>query len=155
MPPREALPPHLRHSGDKRANNSGPSYKPDQQTRELVYRLAPLLKVEEICAIIGISMPTLYKYYKETLAEGRAAANAVVGNLIFKQIVAGNVDLMKFWAARKMGWVEQKVVPPAEEDDLSEAGLEALQQELRELQERRRIAGMAEEIVGGKAEAAE
>ena len=56
----------------------------DDSTAEMIKSLSGLgITHEQICAIVKISKPTLYKYYQEELQEGKANANAQVAKNLF------------------------------------------------------------------------
>ena len=68
---------------------------------------------EQMCAIVKISRPTLYKYYQEELQEGKANANAQIARNLFK-IATGSgreaVTACIFWLKTQAKWKETDVI---------------------------------------------
>tara|TARA_Y100001937_G_scaffold243_1_gene307 strand:- start:2894 stop:3277 length:384 start_codon:yes stop_codon:yes gene_type:complete len=71
---------------------------------------------EQICSVIGITKPTLYKYYSEELLQGKAGANAKVLENLFR-IATGDgreaVTACIFWAKTQCGFREVQHVEVA------------------------------------------
>lgn len=56
-----------------------------EENERLVTQLSGLgLPHEQICSILNISKPSLYKYYQEELIKGKATANAKISENLFK-----------------------------------------------------------------------
>jgi|TARA_Y100000004_G_C8936352_1_gene422270 virulence-associated protein VapD len=86
----------------------------DDSTAEMIKSLSGLgITHEQICAIVKISKPTLYKYYQEELQEGKANANAQVAKNLFK-IATGSgreaVTASIFWLKTQAKWKETDVI---------------------------------------------
>jgi len=86
----------------------------DDSTAEMIKSLSGLgITHEQICAIVKISKPTLYKYYQEELQEGKANANAQVAKNLFK-IATGTgreaVTASIFWLKTQAKWKETDVI---------------------------------------------
>ena len=63
----------------------------------------------DIGASIGISEPTLRKYYADELRLGHVKANAAVAQSLFKKATGDGsqaVTAAIFWAKTRMGWKE-------------------------------------------------
>lgn len=136
--PRAQLPVSKRHQPHAKGQ-PGNTFTPTDTHRRTIEKLAPILKVEEICAIIGISIPTMYKYFTENLNIGRAMANAIVGQTAFNLAAKGNVPMVKHWTETRMGWVIPKdaVQPPEDGIDLAKQTSVQLEAEAAELVKRR------------------
>jgi len=59
---------------------------------------------EDIAASIRMSSDILVKLYDKELAEGRAIANAKVGQKLFEKAMDGDVTALIFWAKCRMRW---------------------------------------------------
>lgn len=68
---------------------------------------------EQIAKIIGISVPTLHKHFRDDLDVGKIRANRAVAANLFK-IATGDgkaaVTAGTFWARTQMRWKETSVV---------------------------------------------
>jgi len=62
--------------------------------------------IREIAAIVGISVPTIYKYYREDLTLGKGLTNAKVVNALYEAAIGGNVSAMMYWTKHRCGWKE-------------------------------------------------
>jgi hypothetical protein len=93
------------------------AHKPNDETRAEVAALASFgIPQEDIAAYIGISKPTLAKYYPEELKISSIKANGEVGKYLFS--LASGQALKQgashsecarsamFWAKTRMGWRE-------------------------------------------------
>lgn len=60
----------------------------------------------EIIALLGISKPTLRKYYRRELDTGASRANNVVAGSLFKKCKAGDTIACIFWLKTRAGWRE-------------------------------------------------
>lgn len=93
------------------------SHEPTDETRAQVQALASFgTPQEDIAEFIGISKPTLAKYYKEELKISSIKANAEVGKFLFN-MASGRAQKQgasfaecsraaMFWAKTRMGWRE-------------------------------------------------
>ena len=87
--------------------------KTDENAR-MVTQLAGLgLPHKQICSILDISKPTLYKYYNNDLVKGKATANAKISENLFK-IATGTgreaVTACIFWLKTQARWTEKQVL---------------------------------------------
>ena len=68
---------------------------------------------DQICGILDISKPSLYKYYQEELIKGKAKANAKISENLFK-IATGTgreaVTACIFWLKTQARWTERQVL---------------------------------------------
>ena len=86
----------------------------EESVAEMVKSLSGLgITHEQMCAIVKISRPTLYKYYQEELQEGKANANAQLARNLFK-IATGSgreaVTACIFWLKTQAKWKETDVI---------------------------------------------
>lgn len=85
-----------------------PPHKPDSRDLKRVRTMVSMgMTQEEICAVIGVSKPTLHKYYRAELDAGAAEANAAVAQSLFKQATnpdKPNVVAAIFWLKARAGW---------------------------------------------------
>ena len=91
---------------------------PTSVLREKVKRLAGFgVQNPEIAKAIGISHPTLMKYYAEEIIAGPAETNAKVAEALYLKALSGernSVQAAIFWLKCRAGWRELPP-PPAEE----------------------------------------
>ena len=90
-----------------------PSIKPTEEDRKLVESMSGYgVPHENICALVcgGINNDTLKKYFKKELDQGKAKANAKVGQTLFQKAVAGDTTAAIWWSKTQMGWSETKKV---------------------------------------------
>ena len=85
-----------------------PPHKPDERDLKRVRTMVGMgMTQDEICAVIGVSKPTLHKYYRADLDVGAAEANAAVAQSLFKQATNAekpNVIAAIFWLKARAGW---------------------------------------------------
>ena len=85
-----------------------PPHKPDERDLKRVRTMVGMgMTQDEICAVIGVSKPTLHKYYRADLDVGAAEANAAVAQSLFKQATNAekpNVVAAIFWLKARAGW---------------------------------------------------
>jgi len=85
------------------------THEPTDKLRSEVELLSGLgLRQEDICRVVGVSLPTLHKYYREELDLGMAKANANVARALYRQAIdEGNTTAMIFWLKCRAGWRRQ------------------------------------------------
>ena len=87
------------------------AHKPTDETRARVEQLAAAgTRNEDIALYLGITRPTLDKYYKEELKIGTIKANAVIANTLYQQAKEGNTTAAIFWLKTRAGWRETQKV---------------------------------------------
>jgi hypothetical protein len=85
-------------------------HEPTAETRAEVATLSGQgLPHIDIARLIGITVPTLHKYYREDLDRGMALANATVSGRLFA-MTEHNVAAAIFWSKARMGWSEKQQV---------------------------------------------
>jgi hypothetical protein len=86
----------------------------EESVAEMVKSLSGLgITHEQMCAIVKISRPTLYKYYQEELQEGKANANAQVARNLFKMATGSGREAVTaciFWLKTQAKWKETDVI---------------------------------------------
>jgi transcriptional regulator with XRE-family HTH domain len=88
--------------------------KKDEKTSNLVKQLSGYgLTQEQICSIVGISRPTLYKYYQDEMLKGKSEAHAQVAQNLFR-IATGSgreaITASIFWLKTQAKWKETSVI---------------------------------------------
>lgn len=86
-------------------------HEPTEQTRKLVENLSAAgIRHEDIALYLGITRPTLNRYYSDELRLGLVRANASIAQTVFNQAKEGNTTAAIFWLKTRAGWREiQKV----------------------------------------------
>ena len=80
---------------------------PTEATRAQVTALAIAgVPQDRIGEIVGVTKPTLRKYYREELDHGSDKANAKIASTLYQQAIDGSVAALIFWAKTRMGWRE-------------------------------------------------
>jgi len=84
------------------------AHEPTNESRAIVSNLAAFgIRQESIARQLGISKPTLEKYYREELEHGLDDANAKVANTLFSMAVSGEHPAATFfWLKTRAGWRE-------------------------------------------------
>jgi hypothetical protein len=87
--------------------NTGLPHKPTDETRHIVRSHAIVgTPQENICTILGISLPTLHKHYREELDTARDKANAAIGGALYTKAMSGDTASMIFWLKTRARWRE-------------------------------------------------
>jgi len=88
-------------------------HQPTDDLRRQVRALAGMgVPHREIAPFIGISAPTLRKYYEAELHAGKWEANAKVAQSLFRKATGdgnGSVTAAIFWLKAQAGWKEASV----------------------------------------------
>jgi hypothetical protein len=100
-------------------------YVPSQAQRDLAETLSGYgIPQDDIARLVGVSLMTLHKHFREELDVGMAKANAFVAANMFKMATgdgphAGRMAM--FWAKARMGWreVPQESVVTVRTEDAS------------------------------------
>lgn len=91
-----------------------PAYEADEKTRAQVKMLAAMgIPDYDIAKVIGLSGPTMRKYYMAELETGHIEANAQVAQSLFKQATnkeKPNVSAAIFWLKCRAEWRETTAV---------------------------------------------
>jgi DNA-binding XRE family transcriptional regulator len=88
-------------------------HEPTPAMRKQVEALAAYgIPQEEICKVVGVSKPTLHKYYRDELDTAMPKANARVAESLFKKATGDGtaaVTAAIFWLKTRAGWKETVV----------------------------------------------
>jgi hypothetical protein len=98
----------------KQKNSAGrPAFEPTQKQRREVQKMVGLGCPQKFIAWkIGISIPTLEKYFREDIDAGACVANYKVSGNLFR-IATGNskqaASAAMFWMKTRAGWKETNI----------------------------------------------
>jgi hypothetical protein len=82
-------------------------HEPTDNLRKQAEEAAGLgLPQDQIAALMGISHPTLRKYYETELAIGKAKASASIANTLFNKAQNGDTTALIWWTKAQMRWSE-------------------------------------------------
>jgi hypothetical protein len=88
--------------------SQGILFRPTEEERKRVQALAGYgVPHENIAALIGedgIDADTLKKHFRKELAQGKAKANARVGQTLFQKATGGDTTAAIWWSKTQMGW---------------------------------------------------
>ena len=80
----------------------------DNQLADVEKWAAVGLTQDQMCALLEIDRKTLALHYKKQLAQGKAKANAEVGNTLYQKALDGDTTAAIWWTKAQMGWHETK-----------------------------------------------
>ncbi len=84
------------------------SHKPTDASRNEVKAYAVVGTPHHLIAsLVGVSIKTLLKHYRDELDTAKAKANAHVGKTLFNQAISGNTAAAIFWMKAQAGWRER------------------------------------------------
>jgi hypothetical protein len=81
--------------------------------------------IEQIAALVrdGISVDTLRAHFTPELVNGKAKANAKIGQTLFQRASGGDTTAMIWWSKTQMGWKEtQKVEHVSPDGSMTPSG---------------------------------
>ena len=85
----------------------GKLFVPTDEERKQVEAMAGYgVPHDNIAALVrgGIDSDTLKKHFKQQLQQGKAKANAKVGQTLFQKATAGDTTAAIWWSKTQMGW---------------------------------------------------
>jgi hypothetical protein len=89
-----------------------PPHEPSEKDRKTVESMAGYgIPPDDIARVIGISAPTLRKWYSHELETGHIKANSQVAQSLYQKAMGsgqGAVTACIFWLKVRAGWVEPK-----------------------------------------------
>ena len=99
--------------GDRPEKRNGrPPYEPTDAVREQVKTMSGFGVLDyQIAMVIGISQPTLKKYFSTELAVGEVIANNNVARSLYRKATGdgnGSVIAAMFWLKCRAGWQEKR-----------------------------------------------
>lgn len=96
----------------KKDLGGNPNFIPHEPTEALIKQVKAMsscgVQTKLIACFIGVSEPTLIKYYKDHMNVARASAHMQVGNSLFQRAISGCTSSAIFYAKTQMGWREQR-----------------------------------------------
>lgn len=98
-----------------------PAYVPTDKDRDQAKMLSGMgVTGEQIAALLGISEPTLHKYFQKELDTGYIQANAQVAQSLFRQATdktKPNVIAAIFWMKTRGGWKETQAADVGKKEE--------------------------------------
>jgi hypothetical protein len=92
--------------------SQGKQHEPNEKDRQIAETMASHGIPElEIAQVIGISAPTLRKWYRNELDTGATKANSMVAQSLYQKALGngnGAVAACIFWLKVRAGWVEPR-----------------------------------------------
>ena len=92
--------------------SQGKEHEPNEKDRKTVETMASHgIPHIEIAQVIGISLPTMYKWYRHELDTGATKANSMVAQSLYQKALGngnGAVAACIFWLKVRAGWVEPR-----------------------------------------------
>lgn len=91
----------------------GKLFTPTEKERAQVEAMAGYgVPHENIASLVrdGIDADTLKKHFKKELAQGKAKANAKVGQTLFQKAIDGDVSAAIWWSKAQMQWKDTSKV---------------------------------------------
>jgi len=92
--------------------SQGKQHEPTEKDRKTVETLASHgIPHIEIAQVIGMSLPTMYKWYRNELDTGATKANSMVAQSLYQKALGngnGAVAACIFWLKVRAGWVEPR-----------------------------------------------
>jgi hypothetical protein len=87
-------------------------HEPDEKDRKTVETMASHgIPHIEIAQVVGITLPTMYKWYRNELDTGATKANSMVAQSLYQKALGngnGAVAACIFWLKVRAGWVEPR-----------------------------------------------
>jgi hypothetical protein len=128
-----------------------PRYEPNEKDRKIAEGMTACgIDQDGVIGVLGISKPTLRKYYRRELETALAKANAQVGGKLFALAMGGNVAAAIFWMKARAGWSEKILVQDVPADDSDLTKLTDAQLEARAAYLRGKIANRPRRNASGK-----
>jgi hypothetical protein len=104
---------------DEKPKGGRPPFQPSDRDRKQVAMLAAMgIPDYDICKVVGVSAPTLRKYFADELEVGHIQATAKVAESLFKQATSTekpSVAAAIFWLKCRAGWREDAGEVPKKE----------------------------------------
>jgi hypothetical protein len=131
--------------GGARPNSGRKRFCPTKEERAKVKMMAGYgIQQEHIASVLredGINVFTLRKYFSKELLQGRAEANTVVAQRLFKRAVDdGDTTACIWWTKSQMGWSDtQKIEHTSPDGSMSPAKEKPTPEELIKLAKERNL----------------
>ena len=82
-----------------------PHYKPNELDRQLVKdAMASGLTQDDAAMVLGVSTPTLVKYYQQEISSARAAMVTAIGGTLMTSALKGNLAAQMFYLKTQGRW---------------------------------------------------
>ena len=92
--------------------SQGKQHEPNEKDRKAVETMASYgIPHADIARVIGISWPTMSKWYRDELDTGATKANSMVAQSLYQKAMGngnGAVAACIFWLKVRAGWVEPR-----------------------------------------------
>jgi len=92
--------------------SQGKEHEPNEQDRRTVETMSSHgIPHMDIARVIGLSLPTMYKWYKQELDTGATKANSMVAQSLYQKALGngnGAVAACIFWLKVRAGWIEPR-----------------------------------------------
>ncbi len=100
-----------RKKGVPPKKNGRPEHIPNDldRSRVIIGRGADM-GLEDIAALVGVSIPTLYKHYRKEIETGKALCDMKCSVSLMRQIEKGDAALIKYYMNNRMKWSEKAAV---------------------------------------------
>ena len=96
----------------RKKNPGSPKHRPTKELRRQVETMAGLgIRQIDMCPVVGVSKPTLEKYYRKELDSGMAKARTRVAQTLFQMATTGrDFQATKYWLEQQGGdqWVTRQ-----------------------------------------------
>lgn len=99
-----------------------PAFEPTDQHREIVTTLSANSTPRAIIAkLLGISLSTLEKYFRQDILDGKAQITARVGLAVVREALAGNMAAARYWLTTHGGpeWKTKDAYQPDRDEESS------------------------------------
>jgi DNA invertase Pin-like site-specific DNA recombinase len=94
----------------KKGAGGRPPFEPKKEERFAVKIMAATgIPHDAIAEAVGITKPTLKKYFADELKNGKTQTNARMAQSIYRQGMKGNMTAAIFWMKTQAGWKETVV----------------------------------------------
>lgn len=109
--------PKGRKDSRKFSKRGRPGHEPNDVTRQTVLmHVAVGTTTQDIARLLGVSLRTLKRHYREELNFGKAKANASVAGKLFNRAMNGDTTAQIFWMKASAGWSDKQQVQFSSED---------------------------------------
>lgn len=112
----------------KAKKNGRPPFEPTDEQRYSVELMASIgIPQEQIASSLEISLPTLHKYFRDELDNGKPRTITKVADSLYRQAIAGNITAAIFYLKTQGGWKEtSRLELDFNPSELSDEELEAI-----------------------------
>jgi hypothetical protein len=90
----------------------------DKERHAVISCLGYGFNIKQISDVMGMSIPTLYKYFKTELDTGKSIKISQIAETLFQEAIGGNVAACMFILKTQAGWKETNIVENKEMKDV-------------------------------------